>query len=160
MPQPDPAEFRRAVSRFATGVTLVAVRCRDDRIVAMTANSFTSVSLAPPTVLISVTQGRTLKAIEESGRFAVNVLPASSRKLSDHFAGRRVPGLVPEFEDIAGSPRLAGAIAHFDCRVERSVAVADHTVLIGTVRDCRHLDAEPLVFYGSRYRNLAIGPPA
>ena len=160
MKQPDPAEFRRAVSRFTTGVTLISTRDQDDRVVGMTANSFASVSLAPPTVLVSVTPGRTLKAIEASGRFAINVLPASSAALSDPFAGRRVPGLVPKFEEVGGSPKLVGALAYFDCIVDRALVVADHTVLIGAVRDCRHVDADPLVFFRSQYRQLGMGQVA
>jgi flavin reductase (DIM6/NTAB) family NADH-FMN oxidoreductase RutF len=154
MNQPDPAEFRKAVSRFPTGVTVITAREPDDQIVGMTANSFTSVSLSPPIVLVSVTQGRTLTAIGASGRFGINVLPASSRELSGHFAGRRVPGLNPEFEETGGMPKLARAIAYFDCIVERSVVVADHTLLIGVVQACHHAEADPLVFFSSQYHDL------
>lgn len=154
MRPPDPADFRRAVSRFTTGVTVVTSRDPDCGIVAMTANSFTSVSLSPPTVLVSVMRGRTLSAIEAHGRFGVNVLPASAKDLSGHFAGRRIPGLAPEFEEISGSPKLAAAIAYFDCIVDKSVDISDHTLLIGAVRGCRHADAEPLVFFSSKYHRL------
>lgn len=154
MRQPDSAEFRRAVSRFTTGVTIITTREGGEEVVGMTANSFTSVSLTPPTVLVSVMQGRTLKSIERCGRFGVNVLPASARELTMHFAGRQVPGLVPEFTSGAGMPRLAAAIAYFDCEVEKSVVVSDHTLLIGAVRECSYADADPLVFFSSQYRNL------
>ncbi|MEX0957621.1 MAG: flavin reductase family protein [Rhizobiaceae bacterium] len=154
MKRPDPADFRRAVSRFTTGVTVVTSRDRNNEIVALTANSFTSVSLSPPTVLVSVMSGRTLKAINASGRFGISVLPASAKELSSHFAGQHIPGLTPEFEDVGGSPKLAKALAYFDCMVEKAVIVADHTLLIGAVRDCRYADADPLVFYSSRYHQL------
>ncbi len=154
MRRPDPAEFRRAVSRFTTGVTVIASRDQQDEIVALTANSFTSVSLSPPTVLVSVATGRTLKAINASGRFGISVLPASARKLSSHFSGQRIPGLTPEFEGVGESPKLAEALAYFDCLVEKSIVVADHTLLIGAVQDCQYADADPLVFYSSQYHNL------
>lgn len=154
MAPPDPADFRRSLSRFATGVVVIAAADQDGDIVGMTANSFTAVSLSPPTVLISVKQGRTLQAIDASGAFGISVLPASARDLSGHFAGRPVPGLKPVFDDTAGSPRLTRAIAYFDCRLERSVLVADHTLLIGAVRRCCHTDADPLVFFSSRYHDL------
>jgi flavin reductase len=154
MKQPDPADFRRAVSRFTTGVTVITSRDGNNEIVALTANSFTSVSLSPPTVLVSVMTGRTLKAINASGRFGISVLPASAKELSSHFGGKRVPGLKPEFEDLGGSPKLAKALAYFDCLVEKSLVVADHTLLIGAVQDCRYADADPLVFYSSQYHNL------
>jgi len=154
MQQPASAEFRRAVSRFTTGVTIITTKGPDDEVVGMTVNSFTSVSLEPPTVLVSVMQGRTLRAIEMRGRFGINVLPASARDLTHHFAGRQVPGLVPDFERCGGMPRLAAAIAYFDCQVEKSLVVADHTLLIGAVRECSYADADPLVFFSSQYRNL------
>ncbi len=154
MKPPDPADFRRAVSRFTTGVTVVTSHDHDRQIVAMTANSFTSVSLAPPMVLVSVMHGRTLMAIEAGGRFGINVLPASARELSGHFAGRQVPGLAPEFEEIGGSPKLIEAMAYFDCVVDKSVVVADHTLLIGAVQRCEHADADPLVFFSSQYHKL------
>jgi len=158
MARPDPADFRRALSRFATGIVVVTARYQDGRIVGMTANSFTAVSLSPPTVLVSVMQGRTLQAIEASGRFGINVLPATAKDLSGPFAGRLIPGLTPAFDVTDGSPKLAKAIAYFDCRLEKPVVVADHTLLIGAVRDCCHADADPLVFFASRYRDLGAGP--
>jgi flavin reductase (DIM6/NTAB) family NADH-FMN oxidoreductase RutF len=154
MNHPDPAEFRKAVSRFTTGVTVITSREQDSQVVAMTVNSFTSVSLSPPTVLVSLTHGRTLTAIRRHGRFGINVLPASSRALSGHFAGRRVPGLEPEFEETGGMPKLARAIAYFDCSVDRSLVVADHTLLVGIVRTCNHAEDDPLVFFSSRYHDL------
>ena len=155
MRRPDPADFRLALSRFATGVTVITAIDEAGEKVGMTVNSFTSVSLSPPTILVSVMSGRTLSAIARTARFAVNVLPASARTLSGHFAGRPVPGFRPSFEETDGMPRLGDAIAYFDCDVARSVEVADHTVLIGTVRDCTHRDrADPLVFYSSRYHRL------
>ena len=154
MQRPDPAEFRLAVSRFTIGVTVITCREPDGQIIGMTANSFTSVSLAPPTVLISVRNGRTLNAIELCGRFGINVLPASARDLSGHFAGKLVPGLRPEFLETDGMPRLGASIAYFDCRVDRSFEVADHTLLVGGVTDCCYGDADPLVFFSSQYHNL------
>lgn len=154
MKQPDIAEFRRAVSRFTTGVTIVTAHAAGEQVVGMTANSFTSVSLAPPTVLVSVMQGRTLMAIQRCGRFGINVLPASARELTSHFAGRQVPGLRPDFVAGSGMPRLAEAIAFFDCAVDKTVVVSDHTLLIGAVRECSYADADPLVFFSSQYRNL------
>ena len=154
MKQPDPAEFRLAVSRFTTGVTVITCRDQDAQIVGMTASSFTSVSLSPPTLLVSILRGRTLNAIERSGRFGVNVLPASARDISSHFAGRTVPGLVPRFDETSGMPKLGGTIGYFDCDVDKSFVVADHTLLIGSVKDCCYGDAEPLVIFSSQYHNL------
>ena len=142
------------MSRFTTGVTVVTARDSEGGIVGMTANSFTSVSLSPPTVLISIGAGRTNRAIRQSSRFGVNVLPASGSNLSNHFAGRSAPGFEPEFETGSQMPKLRGIAAFFDCRIEKVLEVNDHTLLIGTVLACEHSDADPLVFYSSQYHGL------
>lgn len=148
------AKFRHAASRFTTGVTVITARDQTQEIVGMTANSFMSVSLAPPTVLVSVMDGRTLRAIEQSGKFAINVLPAAAKDISSHFSGRQVPGLIPGFEQTEGMPKLEAAIAYFECHIEKFISVADHTLLIGRVIDCSYKDEEPLVFFSSQYHNL------
>ncbi|MEO4044290.1 flavin reductase family protein [Hoeflea sp. CAU 1731] len=153
---PELSQFRQAVSRFTTGVTVVTTVDAAGKRIGMTANSFTSVSLAPPTVLISIKTGRTLEAIRSTGKFAVNILPAFGKDLSIHFAGRPSSGPAPEFEPTGGMPKLLHAIAYFDCEATRFVTVADHTLLIGAVCACTHEDeAEPLVFFSSRYHALA-----
>lgn len=148
------AAFRSAFSRFATGVTVITSRDRNGDVIGMTANSFSSVSLAPPTVLVSLMNGRTLQAITRTGRFGVNVLPATARDLSSHFAGRPVPGLSPDFDDADGMPKLTDALAYFDCTIDRSVVVNDHTLVIGAVHACAQSEARPLVFFSSRYHDL------
>ena len=151
----DPAEFRLAVSRFTTGVTVVTSIDGEGDIVGMTANSFTSISLSPPTVLVSVMKGRTLDAIQHSGRFGINILPATAVDVSQHFAGRQIAGFEPEFEDLGDMPKLKGVIAFLDCRISRMLEVADHTLLVGSVGGCiQEEGGDPLVFYSSQYRAL------
>ena len=155
MKTPDPTEFRHALSRFTTGVTVLTAAEADGTVAGMTANSFTSVSLAPPTILVSVMQGRTLKAIEAAGMFVVNVLGAGAERISGHFAGKPVPAWTPDFAAIGEYVGLDGALANFACRVQRRVEVNDHVLLIAEVEHCHACEADPLVFYGSRYRRLA-----
>lgn len=155
MNRPDPAEFRHAVARFPTGVTVITTLDGAGDKIGMTANTFTSVSLAPPTVLISIMNGRTLNAIRQLGAFAVNILPSDGEELSTHFAGCQIPGLTPAFENTDGMPKLENAIAYFDCNVSQIVEVADHMLLIGSVQACCHQDqADPLVYFSSQYRAL------
>ena len=87
----------------------------------MTANSFVTVSLSPPTVLVSVMPGRMHRAISASGRYCVNVLPEQGRELSRHFASRPGATAVPEYEIVDGLPRLSGCMAYFACEVVRLV---------------------------------------
>lgn len=154
------SEFRHAASRFATGVTVVTCRDSAQEIVGMTANSFISVSLAPPTVLVSVMDGRTLSAVKQLGKFAVNILPAGARDISGYFSGRQIQGQPPEFEKGSGMPKLEQALAFIECETSKIVEVADHTLLIGEVINCSYKDEEPLVFFSSQYHNLEFEPLA
>lgn len=155
MEAPDPASFRRALSCFTTGVTVISVRAPDGEVCGMTANSFTSVSLSPPTILVSLMQGRTLKAIKASGRFVVNVLGQDAENISSHFAGKPIAGWRPAFAGAPEYPALTEALAVFSCNVLSEHRVNDHTLLIASVEDCHADQADPLVFFGSRYRRLS-----
>jgi flavin reductase (DIM6/NTAB) family NADH-FMN oxidoreductase RutF len=151
MQRADPASFRVAASRFATGVTVVTALDPAGRICGMTANSFVTVSLSPPTVLILSGPGRTHAAISATGRYAVNVLPEGAVALSAHFAGRPDPDLCLHYDWVDGLPRLAECIAFFACDVVREIGLNDHTMFVAEVTACDHGDSDPLVFFGSRY---------
>lgn len=151
VPHVSAVTFREAASRFVTGVAVVTVPDGAGGIVGMTANSFVTVSLAPPTVLVAVMPGRMHRAIAEGGRYGVNVLPEGGSGLSTHFAGRPVADLCLDYRLAAGLPRLAGCTAFFACELVRTVDVGDHTLFIAHVSHCEYSDAPPLVFFSSRY---------
>lgn len=158
--QADPSGFRSAASRFLTGVTVVASRARDGTRVGMTANSFTTVSTRPPTVLVSLMRGRTWQAIMDSGHYSVNVMHAEDVASCVHFAGKQQPNAA-DLIDMEGFPVLPHAIARFACDVVRTIEVADHTLFIAEVRWCRHQDGSPLGFFGNQFRHgtgAAIAP--
>ncbi|WP_315774971.1 MULTISPECIES: flavin reductase family protein [unclassified Bradyrhizobium] len=150
---PDPAGFRAAASRFSTGVTVVTSSGDDGVPAGMTANSFTTVSMQPPTVLVSLKRGRTWQAVSESGRYAVNVLGADDVAICRHFAGAPLAQGAPSMDERNGFFLLPQAIAQFGCEVVNAVEIADHTLFIGEVRWCQHQDGLPLAFYASRFRN-------
>ncbi len=154
---PDPASFRAAAARFLTGVTVVASSGRDGAPVGMTANSFTTVSAKPPTVLVSLMRGRTWQAIMDSGIYTVSVMHAEDIASCAHFSGKPLANGAPALIDMDGFPVLSHAIARFACNVVQSIDVADHTLFIGEVAWCRHQDGSPLAFYASQFRN---GPGA
>jgi flavin reductase (DIM6/NTAB) family NADH-FMN oxidoreductase RutF len=158
MARVDPAVFRAAASRFATGVTVITALDSAGEVCGMTANSFVTVSLSPPTVLFLAVPGRTPAAIAASGRYGVNVLPERAAALSSHFAGRPDPGLDLQFEWTEGLPRLADCLAFFACNVVRQIAVNDHIMFVAEVTACDHCDSAPLVFFGSRYHHGAGAP--
>ena len=163
MPFLEPKQFRRAMSRFATGITVVSVRS-GERTHGMTVNSFTSVSLDPPMVLWCAERGsRTLALVQESGVYGVSVLGEHQVDLSQHFAGRWTEG-VDRFAGIdcfdgpaTGCPLLRGALATFECRLAMDQAVGDHHVLLARVEDVRMPEepGSPLLYFGSRYCFLA-----
>src|SRR5882724_8619646 len=103
----NPAIFRQAASRFATGVAVLTARDEDGEVCGMTANSFVAVSLAPPTVLVSVMPGKTHDAISASGRYGVNVLPEGGKGLSRHFSGHPAADARPDYEIVECLPRLS-----------------------------------------------------
>ena len=156
-----PGDFRRACGQFATGVTIVTVRDGDGAR-GMTANSFTSVSLDPPLILVSIDQrNRTHGLLDVGARFAVSVLAEEHRPWSDRFAGRHgdVQG---EFADVPhrltsdGLPIIAGALASFVCRVVAVHPAGDHSLFIGQVESLESAPgAPPLLFFGGGYRELS-----
>lgn len=158
MPRANPASFREAASRFATGVAVLTALDEHGRVCGMTANSFVTVSLSPPTVLVSIMPGRMHRAISATGRYCVNVLPDHGRDLSRHFASQPNSGAAPDYEIVDGLPRLQGCMAWFGCEVTRHVDVSDHTLIIAEVSACDYRDTTPLVFFSSRY-HLGPGVP-
>lgn len=154
----SPVVFRQAASRFVTGVAVLTAIDAERSVCGMTVNSFVTVSLSPPTVLVSAKPGRVHRAISASRRYGVSVLPEDGRKLSVHFAGRPSVETEPAYELVEGLPRLAGAVAFFACEVSRSVEVSDHTLFIAEVSNCDYSQGSPLVFFSSRY-HLGPGTP-
>jgi flavin reductase (DIM6/NTAB) family NADH-FMN oxidoreductase RutF len=155
MQRADPLAFRQAASRFATGVAVLTALDRRNEICGMTANSFVTVSLSPPTVLVSVRPGKTHEAISASRRYGVNVLPKDGKGLSRHFAGHPGADASLGYDIVQGLPRLSNCVAFFACEVIRIVDVSDHTLFIAEVSNCDYCDNLPLVFFSSRYH---LGP--
>jgi len=155
-----PIDLRRACGQFATGVTVVTVR-DGDGFRGMTANSFTSVSLDPPLVLVSVDRrNRTHELLSLGEPFAVNVLSQQQQHWSDRFAGRH-GDIQHRFEDIphtvssTGVPILADSPASFSCRVVAIHEAGDHSLFIGQVEAIEGVPgAAPLLFFGGKYREL------
>ena len=113
----SPQEFRQTLGRFASGVTIITARGDERR--GMTASAFVSVSLQPPLILVSVDTRAHMHALllqADVTHFGVNVLSATQRHLSDHFAGRPGPeDQVPWFEH-EGLPLIGGSVAQLVCR--------------------------------------------
>lgn len=148
----DRLRFRNTVALFATGIAVVTVKAEAlDEVHGMTINSFTSISLDPPTVMISLKTGRTHRIVSEQGCFGISLLHDEQEDHSAHFSGRPQIGCIPEFVTPANVPVLRSSLAWFDCEVIDSIVVHDHTVFFARVQACGGLGGDPLIFYGSKY---------
>ncbi|MCW5960757.1 MAG: flavin reductase family protein [Pyrinomonadaceae bacterium] len=152
-------EFRVALSKFASGVTIVTTKDSEGNLYGMTVSAFCSVSLDPPLVLICVEKtAASHAALGESGVFAVNVLAEDQAHHSNHFA---LPledkfKIIKYFEGSNGIPLIENALVNLECRVVNSHDSGDHTIFIGEVERSNLNDAEnPLIYFEGRYR--AIG---
>ena len=161
MPHSLPAQnsFRQACSRFATGITISTVIGPDGAPHGLTANSFTSVSLDPPLVLICIDQrANIVDPFRVSKYFGINVLGSDQPELSNRFAGRgqdRFGGVSwrPGQYDV---PLLDGSIAQFECAVKSVIEAGDHLIFIGEVVAAEFFDGEPLLYFRSRYVKLEV----
>ncbi len=151
-----PDAFRRLMGRWATGVSVVTARDRETD-AGLTVNALLSVSLDPPSLLVSLARDvDTLPVIDRSGWFAVNLLAADQRPLSERFA-RTDPSEakfrgVPIHRAPHGTALLDGTLGGAECRFVSRTATFDHVLLVGEVV---HLEAgrdgPPLLFYRSQY---------
>ncbi|WP_110943896.1 flavin reductase family protein [Streptomyces niger] len=148
------ADFRDCLGRFASGVTVVTVG-RGSGVHGATVSSFTSVSLDPPLVLVSLKRGSRLCGRLADEPFGISVLAADQRELALHFAGAKslAAGSVPWVRQ-PGVPRLAGTAAFFTCTPWASYDGGDHVLHLGRVTGFEARTAEPLVFHGGAFRAL------
>jgi flavin reductase len=155
------SEFRRAMGRFATGVTVVTVDLQGE-VHGMTANAFASVSLDPPLVLVCVDHTtRTHAHLHAKKRFGINVLCENQRAISEYYAR---PERDEEHAEAAagarfdrtkhGTPTLHGALAYLECRLHSAHPAGDHTIFIAEVEDVVVREGEPLLFFRGKYRKV------
>ena len=140
--------LRGSFGRFATGVAVVTMDTPAGRH-GITVNSFTSVSMEPPLVLVSI--GKTTHAHDElAGRpFTVNVLGAEQEALALHFAGS--PNAEPVWVEGDTAPRLSGVLSWFSCTPWAAYAGGDHTLYVGEVQDYDYRRGDALGFGSGRF---------
>ena len=155
--------MRKALGRFASGVTIVTAVSEigdEVKVYGMTASAFTSVSLDPPLVLISVSaQAKMDKRIAAAGRYGISVLTGDQEPLSRHFAGTaQRPDLI-SFVWRNGLPLVDHALVQLTCSVRDSYPAGDHTLHVGEVQGLWYRDGAPLIFYAGILRTLAVVSP-
>jgi flavin reductase (DIM6/NTAB) family NADH-FMN oxidoreductase RutF len=151
--------LRKALGRFVSGVTVVTTghADSDDGIHGMTANAFTSVSLDPPLVLVSIaTKAKMDARIASNGRYGVSILRREQEPVSLHFAGGKPCPDEVRFVERGGVPLLDGALVHLACSVYDSHPAGDHTLHVGHVDELWSCHGDPLVFFTGTFRALEI----
>jgi flavin reductase (DIM6/NTAB) family NADH-FMN oxidoreductase RutF len=153
----DSRELRRAMGFFCTGVTVITTRDDAGRPFGLTANAVTSVSLAPPLLLVCVDrQAESHAHFFTSKVFVVNILSEEQEQVSRRFA---VSG-GDKFTDVAchpgrlGAPVLDGTLAHLECRIVETHEGGDHVIHLGEVDHAEVRDGRPLLFFQGRYARL------
>ena len=149
--------FRRTCAQFATGVTVVTTLDGDGHPHGLTVNSFASVSLDPPLVLVSIDlRNAILGHFLSTSWFAINILAEHQEDLSRRFsspAENRFVG-VDWNAGSSGVPLLKGVLAQLECAVVRTFEAGDHTVLVGEARGVSYTEGRPLVYFDSSYRQV------
>jgi flavin reductase (DIM6/NTAB) family NADH-FMN oxidoreductase RutF len=150
-------QLRQVMGHFATGVTVITTLNKAGQIQGLTANAFTSVSLEPPLLLISVDKkAESWPAFEESKVFTVNILADHQEALSRKFA---VSG-ANKFEGVAyriganRAPILEGALAYIECTLWAAYEGGDHSIYLGEIQQAEIREGKPLVFFRGGYRAL------
>ena len=156
----DAEKLRQLMRAWTSGVTIVTA-AHDGEMHGMTVSSFTSVSLDPPMIAISLhTDSRTCRLVQRSGALAVSILSDEQHEISDLFAGRlpelgeRLAGV--ELETlVTGAPVLKRALARMDCRVVQTTPAGMNTlVLAEVVAVSGDGQGEPLVYHNRGYWKL------
>ncbi len=149
----DPRALRRCFGRFTTGVTVVTYRSGDE-VRGATVNSFTSVSIDPPLVLVSLS--RTTHAYEamQGHPFAINVLRSDQMDVAMQFAGRAREDLKLDWASVSGPddpPSLARAVGVFKCTPWQRYDGGDHVLEVGRVTSFEYRTGDPLVFSDGKF---------
>lgn len=153
----DSLLFRRVLGHFASGVTVVTAVDTEGDARGITVSAFSSVSLAPPLVLVCVeNRAAFCEVITTAKHFAVNLLSSAQQHLSEHFASKQIS----KFEGInyelgvTGAPLLAGTLGNVECSRYELLEGGDHIIVLGKVEYLTVNGGEPLIHFAGKYRFL------
>ncbi|MCH1610596.1 MAG: flavin reductase family protein [Luminiphilus sp.] len=154
----DSVAFREALGQFATGVCVVTVNDADLGPLAMTVNSFSSVSLDPALVLWSIQNASDhFSVYTECEHFGISVLSANQADISAHYAKRGEHQALTEHFGTgpSGEPQLLNALAHFSCLTHAVHPGGDHHIIVGEVQGFESAEEKPLIFFAGGYRGVS-----
>lgn len=155
----DPRALRNALGNFLTGVTIVTAHDDAGRPRGFTANSFTSVSLEPPLILVCPAKSAaSYEVFQTCDHFAVSVLGDDQRAASTVFASKSPEKFqsVETLTAVTGAPIIAGSLSWFDCSAHERVDAGDHLVLIGRVEAFDAVQGQPLGYLRGRYVDIGL----
>jgi flavin reductase (DIM6/NTAB) family NADH-FMN oxidoreductase RutF len=151
-------EFRTALSKFASGVTVVTLKDKNGKLHGITVSAFSSVSLDPPLILVCIDNDTgSHYAFNQSKRFVVNILSAGQSEHSNQFASQ-IPDKfvnIHHHEGLAGVPVLKDALVSLECRLTQEFVAGDHTIFVGEIEKAHINEGEPLVYYHGAYRKIS-----
>jgi flavin reductase ActVB len=154
LPAVDPADFRAAMSQFASGVTVVTTHDATGKPWGFTASAFSSLSLNPPLILVCLDRGADCcDAFESASTMAVSILAAGQDSIgmrfatrgADKFSGDTAPGRT------TGLPVIDGALAHVECEIDARLDGGDHVILVGKVVTASVAEKAPLLHYNRAF---------
>jgi len=151
-------EFLTALRQWASGVTVVTTKDRAGNLHGITVSAFSSVSLAPPPVLLCIdNHAGSHHAFAESRQFVVNILSEAQQHVSQQFAAHLPDKFAHiEFDETAeGIPILSGALANLECRLVSSCEGGDHTIFVGEIENTIVRAGKPLIYFEGQYRKIA-----
>lgn len=152
----DDAQFKMAMSHFASGVTIVTTE-HDGRPYGLTVASFASLSLHPPLVLVCIENTvKSLDAIKASKKFGVSILGSEQSDVSNRFASRvddKFAGTSTRRGEL-GVPLIDGALCSIECTLRDQLPGGDHTIFVGEVVGVQAREGAPLVYFRSGYRQI------
>jgi flavin reductase (DIM6/NTAB) family NADH-FMN oxidoreductase RutF len=154
----DDAQFKHALSHFASGVTIVTTE-HEGTDYGLTVASFASLSLNPPLVLVCINKSSSSHdPIVKSQKFGVSILGSDQEAISGRFAARggdKFAGLDVRRGSI-GVPLVGNALATLECRVHEQVVGGDHSIFIGEVVDTQTREGAPLLYFRAAYREMRL----
>jgi flavin reductase (DIM6/NTAB) family NADH-FMN oxidoreductase RutF len=153
----DSREIRNIMGHFATGVTIVTTRDSAGSPFGLTVNSFTSLSLNPPLVVVCIDKAaQCYSCFEESKVFAVNVLSEDQEELSSRFATKGIEkfGEIKWHRGENNVPLLDGSIGTIECKIVNSYEGGDHTIYLGEIVSANATEDRPLLFFKGKYHRL------
>lgn len=155
----DPRALRTAFGSYLTGVTVVTTQSRERLPVGFTANSFSSVSLDPPLLLVCPAKSlSTFEEFQACSHFAVNILAEGQEEVSNTFAAYKGDRFakVAWRPDAANCPLIDGAVAQFSCSTHKAIDAGDHTILLGKVDAFTHTGGPGLGYAAGKYFSLGL----